>query len=513
MIKSSPGEVSVEELKGAIREAVARREAEGRASFINASTELFKILTDELLSPGVPALTESQVTELASRLDEIALLKLQPEFSLHDDGRYHVNDLLQYHDSAFIWNAYLALLKREPDEEGFQAYLKLLRSGRRNKIDILASLHRSPEGKRAKTSIEGLTGAAMIRRLYRLPVIGYLLEFVITLARLPLLVRSQRQTENHLVAQQDRVAGHFNYTNRQLVDEIERRHRELKTILNELSNSMSDLFERQQRIAELHHRQVAALFEGQQKLKDSNGSITPSNGYAQRARINMLPGGSKSDPFDLDKLKAEFTDQVRGASEVVKDDLKWYLSLLKDADVSEGILDLGCGRGEWLELLEQEGLRAVGVESNRTLVRAARSRGYEVTHQEAIQHLHGLANESLHAITGFHLIEHLDFDRLLELLIEARRTLKPGGLLILETPNPKNLVVGACNFYADPTHHRPIFPETLQFLLNGLGFERTRIEYRHPVEGSPFTDAEPGSKELDTWLFGPRDYAAIGWKA
>ena len=102
---------------------------------------------------------------------------------------------------------------------------------------------------------------------------------------------------------------------------------------------------------------------------------------------------------------------------------------------------------------------------------------------------------------------------MLELLREIRRILKPGGVVILETPNPKNLVVGACNFYADPTHRKPVFPETLQFLLDEVGFVQTRITYLHPAEGSPFNNSEPGSRELDIWLFGPRDFAALGCKS
>jgi SAM-dependent methyltransferase len=116
-------------------------------------------------------------------------------------------------------------------------------------------------------------------------------------------------------------------------------------------------------------------------------------------------------------------------------------------------------------------------------------------------------------VTAFHLIEHLEFHELVQLLAEIQRVLKPSGLVIFETPNPKNLVVGACNFYADPTHRKPLFPETVQFLLDNLGFVRTRIDYLHPAEGSPFDNSEPGSRELHTWLFGPRDFAAIGFKS
>ena len=520
MIEFSRPDVSIEELKGKIREAVARREAEGRASFINASAELFKLLSAETVSWERPEALASQATELAPCLDEITLLKLQPEFSLRENNHYHANELLQYHDTAFIWNAYRAILKREPDEEGFQAYLGLLRSGRRNKIDILASLRRSAEGKRAQVSIDGLTVPAMVRRLYRLPIIGYVLELIVALARLPVLVRSQRQMENHFVGQQDRLAGHFNYTNRKLADEIARVVAELKKLLDEenrINAQRADFFqntlsERQDRITALQHQQVAALFSSQQKLIDNNRSFVAST-RPQRGKTNGIPPERRHGQVDLDKLEAAFADHFRGSPEAVKEGLKPYLALLKDAGVTGEILDLGCGRGEWLELLREDALGAVGVESNHTLVAAGRSRGFEIIHQEAIEYLAGLASNSLQAVTAFHLVEHLEFERLIELLSEVKRTLKPGGIVILETPNPKNLVVGACNFYADPTHHKPAFPDTLQFLLNGLGFQRTRIEYKNPVEGSPFDDSQPGSDELNIWLFGPRDYAAIGWKA
>ena len=125
---------------------------------------------------------------------QIALTRLeQPEFQPHSNDRYHVNDLLQYHDREFIWNAYRALLKREPDEEGYNGYLKRLRSGRRNKIDILSSLRASPEGQRANVFIEGLSTRAAVRRLFHLPVLGYLAELVAGVVRLPVLLRSQRQ--------------------------------------------------------------------------------------------------------------------------------------------------------------------------------------------------------------------------------------------------------------------------------------------------------------------------------
>jgi O-antigen chain-terminating methyltransferase len=123
------------------------------------------------------------------------------------------------------------------------------------------------------------------------------------------------------------------------------------------------------------------------------------------------------------------------------------------------------------------------------------------------------ADNSLDLVTVFHLIEHFNVGKLIRLLDEIKRTLKPGGMLILETPSPENLVVGACNFYADPTHYKPIYPQTLIFLLDRKGFGNLSLEYLHPVDQSPFTGESEGSQQLNLWLFGPRDFAVIARKA
>jgi len=109
-------------------------------------------------------------------------------------------------------------------------------------------------------------------------------------------------------------------------------------------------------------------------------------------------------------------------------------------------------------------------------------------------------------------VEHVGLAELINSLDEINRVLKPGGLLIIETPNPKNLVVGACNFYSDPTHHKPLFPETLEFIVSYRGFVGLRLQYLHPVEGSPFQDPGEASQALNSWLFSARDFAIVGWK-
>ena len=147
------------------------------------------------------------------------------------------------------------------------------------------------------------------------------------------------------------------------------------------------------------------------------------------------------------------------------------------------------------------------------MIPGPRSRELDVVEAEAIAYLRNLPENSLQAVTVFHLVEHIGLEDLIELLDEIRRTLKPRGLVIIETPNPKNLVVGACNFYSDPTHYKPLFPETLQFILDHRGFVRTQLQYLHPVKGSPFQDESEASQALDSWFFSSRDFAIIGWNA
>ena len=450
-------EIDIQAIKSGIQQAVARRQAAGQTSFINASARLLELLARDFSAQA--------------NFSAAGQFRLQPEFIPNSDDHYHVTDLLQYHDRDFVWNAYRALLKREPDGEGLSAFLEKLRSGRFNKIDVLARLRFSPEGRRNQVTIDGLQLPATMRRLYRVPVIGYLVELVVGVTRLPSLLRNQRQIESYQMAQQERMVDHLNVSLSRLVDE-------------------------QKVIIKAQHTQLAALFLAQNAEPD--GNVHKSEARPQR-------------PV-LDELYAAFENQFRGTPEHIREGLKVYLPLLKDAGIASDILDLGCGRGEWLELLRDEGSQARGVESNRAMIDSQRDRNLEIVQADALAYLRGLPENSLRAVTAFHLIEHIGLAELIDLLDEINRVLRPGGLLIVETPNPKNLVVGACNFYSDPTHHKPLFPETLEFIVKHRGFVRTQLQYLHPVEGSPFQDSSEAAQALNSWLFSARDFAIVAWK-
>ncbi|UUZ64976.1 methyltransferase domain-containing protein [Polaromonas sp. P1-6] len=179
-----------------------------------------------------------------------------------------------------------------------------------------------------------------------------------------------------------------------------------------------------------------------------------------------------------DDFYRAFEEKYRGSRELIKSRQRVYLpfieplrSIYNDAKA----IDLGCGRGEWLELLKESGFDAQGVDLDDGMLAACRELGLNVATADALAALKALPDASQMAVSGFHIAEHIQFSDLQTLVQEALRVLKPAGLLILETPNPENIVVGSCTFYLDPTHRQPIPSQLLSFLPEHYGFARTKI--------------------------------------
>ncbi|MGN8198332.1 class I SAM-dependent methyltransferase [Salinisphaera sp. RV14] len=173
-----------------------------------------------------------------------------------------------------------------------------------------------------------------------------------------------------------------------------------------------------------------------------------------------------------------FEDRFRGTRETIDARLRVYLPFLApltEATTAPRALDLGCGRGEWLEVVQAQGFAAEGVDLDAGMLAACRERELAVRQADALAALAEMEDESLALVSGFHIAEHLPFETLQALVGEALRVLLPGGLLILETPNPENILVASRHFYLDPTHRHPLPPPLLAFLPEYAGFARTRI--------------------------------------
>ena len=397
-------------------------------------------------------------------------LKLQPEFQPHPNDHYHVNDLLRYHDRAFVEAAHRAILKRPPDQAEFLRDLKRLRNGYFNKIDLLADLRFSTEGKAKNVQLDGLFVPAIVRRLGQLPLVGYPIRLAIALLRLPNLVRDEREFAGYMLAQNQEMADFINLLAVQLTDHSTAQQQALAQRQDQFETSLGDS---EQQLAEMRFRL-----------------------------------GEVTNP-ELEALYSALEDRFRGSREEIKERFREYLPYVKE---NVPVLDLGCGRGEWLELLHYSGIEARGVDSNHLQVEQCRARGFDVTEGDFLVQLQGLAAESVGAITGFHIIEHLSFNALVALINEVLRVLRPGGVVIFETPNPDNVVVGSHYFYLDPTHRHPLPSELMEFVFKHHGFREIEVLKLHPWDSGRIAGEGQLTERFNGYFYGPMDYAIVGRK-
>ncbi|MCL7929590.1 glycosyltransferase [Halomonas llamarensis] len=208
-----------------------------------------------------------------------------------------------------------------------------------------------------------------------------------------------------------------------------------------------------------------------------------------------------------------FTNHFRGEKDAIKERLTVYVPLLApimarypDAQV----VDLGSGRGEWLELMRENGWPAKGIDTNESMAQACNESGLLVEVNDALTALQQTESDSLAAVTGFHIAEHIPFDSLVTLIQEIHRALLPGGVLIIETPNPENLTVGLWSFYLDPTHKHPLPPPLLHFVATDSGYAEANILRLNGPQ--PPEDNAPLRHYLDWVVSAYPDYALIAHK-
>jgi O-antigen chain-terminating methyltransferase len=221
----------------------------------------------------------------------------------------------------------------------------------------------------------------------------------------------------------------------------------------------------------------------------------------------------------------QFERCFRGTEEEIAERLRAYLPHLSGGGP---LLDLGCGRGEALRVFSRAGLEARGVDLSAEMVARCREQGLQAEQGDVVAYLASVPAGSLGAVVSFHVIEHLPAGAVDRLLALAFAVLRPGGVLILETPSPLSLVMAARNFWLDPTHLRPRHPETMRHLARQLGFDTEVLELRpFPAEERlpeiplaevaedlrPLADRVNRLRDrLDDLLFGSQDYALIARK-
>jgi len=619
MIKNNNPEINVEELMQRIRAEVAQR----RSASGMAETRM------DADSPGhaygAGNTSSEELRTFTINPPEFYPVAVQPAFQPKTDGQYHFNELLCYHDQAFINVAYNTVLRRAPDTDGYLHYLNMLRNGCA-KVDILGRLRYSKEGRATGIKISGLAIPFLLQQVYRIPVFGRFVQILSAIWHLPHLERNQRAFENHTILLMEQAQSHFSESCRSLnqslvqleqgirqlhdfampradqaaineatvanfsliqksveelqnskagLDDIEiikghiqnlKNSKANQSALNEarhlftqaietraerheltaLTNHLVSLVEPRlkkedlqpveqlldqlkQHVEELSRSRAArSEFEAEQTQTRSALDALQQNVQQALNAANKLHDTKASqsaldeamlteDDHRLDAMYASFEDRFRGTREDIKQRQSIYLPIVLEAKAGSKdapILDLGCGRGEWLEFLRDEGFTARGVDINRIFLAGCRKLELDVVEQDAVGYLRTLNPNSIGAVTAFHLIEHLPLKTLIVLLDESLRVLKPGGLVILETPNPENVLVGSSDFYFDPTHRNPLPGPLTQFLLEVRGFSGTSFMPLHPYESSErLTEGSPQVQRVfNQFFFGPQDYAVVAYK-
>ncbi len=271
-------------------------------------------------------------------------------------------------------------------------------------------------------------------------------------------------------------------------------------------------------------RQSEGLTQEMNKLSATIDYLKDNIALLKSKAIQKSAPGQKEETADkkIDELSAEsfylyFENSLRGTRIQIKERLSVYIPYLNNVMAGteqSPVLDIGCGRGEFLELLKDKGLHGLGIDLNEEMVKKCNELGLQAEHQEALSFLLKQPDASVGAITAFHLIEHIPFSILINIVSQIFRVLKPGGLVVFETPNPNNVIVGSCSFYMDPTHLKPIPNQLARFMVQSQGFVNVEVLNIHPYDHSFRVDEENSELafKFNEMFYGPQDYAVIGYK-
>jgi len=412
---------------------------------------------------------------------------------------------LQFYGQDFINTAYASILHRKPDSQGGKIYLEKLQNGELTKVDIIGRLRYSSEGRRKKVLVKGLLLPFMLQTFFKIPVLGWGLRVITGVLNLPIILKNIQKIENEAIAQNRFIGENTEKTLFhifELRDDIENLKDEIiqvraarKTEFAELSKQIKD-----HKITLLDmQRRVQILLEDARKM------------LPEPISNEQLKNMVKEEDHIFDAMYLSFEDKFRGTEDDIKERVKVYLPYVQKALESTNngsLLDVGCGRGEWLELLKENNITATGLDLNRVVVGKCRDADLDVVESDVIEYLRNLKTNTLSVVTGFHIVEHLPFKIMIALFDESLRVLKPGGIVIFETPNPENLMVGACNFYTDPSHNNPIPPHTLSYLIEERGFINIETLRLNPENSIHIED-----RFLNHYFTIGQDYSVIGFKA
>jgi len=415
---------------------------------------------------------------------------------------YEMEDFLKYHDKDFIYFAYKAILKREPDPSGYNNYLFKLRNGELDKVDIVVSLCKSLEGRAKGTKVKNINFYYIKCGIKRIPVISYFLKWLNLFLKLPKVIKNLEVENKYYYGN---LRDHLEKISREVqfkIREIETKVSDLshkvteegKEVLNKLADLELKSSEVVDKLKELEVKEIPEILEAD---KESYLSRAISSSHLSHPELTQK-GQDKDVFFYL------FENVFRGEQKDIKERQRYYLKyVLEVAKNTQGeiFLDAGCGRGEFLELLQENNIPYLGIEINEFETNFLKQKGLNVKNSDILEYLSN-TNKNLMGISCFQVIEHLDITYLKKFIELAYKRIAEHGIIILESVNP-HCPFALSRFYMDLTHIRPYPPETIKFLLEWYGFREVKIIFSAPVTENI------RSREL---CMNYQDYAVIGRK-
>lgn len=349
--------------------------------------------------------------------------------------------------------------------------------------------------------IAGLTHALEAQRAFNSNLVQFLNRFAVTVNR----------TE----------AAHAEFTSTLIgfAQRIDRLADSKDRLYASLGNTRADL------LLEAMDKRLETVRLGVRKMQHRVDGMDTSLTVA-RAELRGLDGRIDGDsetpvtPAPTPSFEAEhylaFEEKFRGSSDELRARLRDYVPYFEGR---APVLDLGCGRGEFLELLQEAGIDAKGIDGNREMIHACRDKGLVAEVGDIIAVVSGARSGEAGGIFAAQVIEHLPPTVIRKFLGDSYRALRTDGRIVLETVNPES-VVAFVAFYRDLTHQKPLHPETLEFMLRAVGFREVEIRYSSPVsERARLLSITDGSdrlnqnfEKLNALLYGDLDYAVIGTK-
>lgn len=253
-----------------------------------------------------------------------------------------------------------------------------------------------------------------------------------------------------------------------------------------------------------------------QKLSDNNTNNDTSPAVTEKIR-DTAEFKEQSEYDNIDYF--DFENHFRGSIESIKKSQRIYLEYFED---KKCVVDIGCGRGEFLSLLQENGINAKGVDIYEPYVEYCKMKGLDAVCSDGADFLSTLSE--VDGIFIGQVVEHLETSQIIRLCSNAYEKLSDGGCIVIETPNPTSLAIYTNAFYIDPSHVKPVHPLTLKYHLEKAGFKNINIIY---TDGSrpPYSIPElkcqsaenieefnQAMKSVSDIMFGSQDYAVVAVK-